>query len=109
MAKKKAAKHDDSKLWAFLGVFLTVIGFIIVLLTQKDDDYAMYYGKVGLVLFLGWVIVGVCAMLPWIGILIYIVGTIGLLILWVMGLIGALSGEKKHLPLVTDFANKIDL
>jgi len=36
MAKKK--KNDDSKIWAFLGVFLTLIGFLIVYLTKKDDD-----------------------------------------------------------------------
>ena len=107
MAKKK--KHEDAKLWAFLGVFLTVIGFILVLLTHKDDDYAMYYAKHGLVLFLAWVIVGIGALLPFVGVLVYIVGTIALIIFWVMALIGSLSGEKKHVPLITEFAKKIDL
>ena len=44
MAKKEMKKEDEKKLYAFLGVFLTVIGFIIVLATKKDDKYAMHYG-----------------------------------------------------------------
>ena len=31
---------SDSKVFAFLGVFLTVIGFLIVLLVKKNDKYA---------------------------------------------------------------------
>ena len=60
------AKHDDAKLWAFLGVFLTVIGFLLVFLTRKQDKYAMFYAKQGLVLFIAWVIVGIVNSFVWV-------------------------------------------
>ena len=102
-------KSDDSKTWAFLGVFLTVIGFIIVLLTRKDDQYAMYYAKHGLILFIGWIVFSLLARIPVLGWVIYVVGGVALLILWVMAFIGALSGEKKRFLVLTDLAEKINL
>jgi len=36
---------EEGKMFAFLGVFLTIIGFVIVLLAKKDNKYAMYYAK----------------------------------------------------------------
>ena len=107
MAKSK--KHKDSKSWAFLGVFLTLVGFLLVLLLRKDDEYAMYYGKLGLVLFLGWVILAVIAVVPIIGWIINVLGSIVLLILWIVAWIAALSGEKKRLPVLSDLADKINL
>ncbi len=107
MAKKKPKGGD--KLFAFLGVFLTVIGFILVLLAKKEDKYAMYYAKLGLVIFLGWVAVWVVGMIPFIGYVVKIFGGIALLVLWVMALIGSLSREEKHIPLMSEFAKKIDL
>ncbi len=108
MAVSKS-KNDDSKTWAFLGVFLTVIGFIIVLLTRKEDEYAMYYAKHGLILFVGWVLFSLLGRIPVVGWYFYIVGGIALLILWVMAFIGALSGEKKRFLVLTDLAEKINL
>lgn len=105
---KKSSKEDDSKLFAFLAVLLSVIGFVIAYATKKDNKYVMYYAKQSLVLFIGWVILWVVTMvigfIPFVGMLIYYVGHIGLLILWVMGIIYSLSGEMKEIPIVGSFA-----
>ena len=106
---KKSKKHEDGKIWAFLGVFLTLLGFILVLLARKDDKYAMYYAKHGLVLFVAWIVVSLLGIIPVIGWVVYLVGGILLLVLWVMAFIAALSGEKKRLPLITEFAEKIHI
>ena len=58
-AKVKVKDDSDSKLFAFLGVLLTVIGYIIVMVARKEDKYAMYYAKQGLILFIAWVIVAI--------------------------------------------------
>jgi len=120
MAKKKKGADDD-KVFAFLGVFLTVIGFLIVMLTKKDSKYAMYYGKQGLVLFISWIVAwiaglvvgaifGMIPILGWIfSILIGLVIWGGFLILWVIGLIYSLSGEMKPIPIVGQFADKINI
>jgi len=116
MAKKKAVAHkssskdvEEGKIFAFLGVFLTIIGFIIVLLTKKDNKYAMFYAKQGLVLTIAWVILVIIAIIPILGWIIYAIGSIVMLILWVIGWIYALSGEEKHIPLIGKFADKFNI
>ena len=106
-------KNDDSKLFAFLGVFLMVIGFIIVYATQKKDRYAMYYAKQGLILFflwiIGWIITWVLAFIPVLGWIARALVGIFILVLWVIGLIYSLSGEEKEIPVVGGFAKLIKL
>ena len=47
------AKSDgNSKIFAFLAIFLGIIGFLIVLIAKKDDAYAMFYAKQSLILFI---------------------------------------------------------
>jgi len=111
MAKKVEKKQDDQKLFAFLGVFLTVIGFVIALAVKKDDKYVMYYGKQGLVLFFAWIIAWVAAMIfVWIPFLGWIVMTglyLGILLLWIIGILYSLSGEMKPIPLIGHYADMI--
>jgi len=119
MAKKKSSADDD-KIFAFLGVFLTILGFIIVILTKKDSRYAMYYAKQGLVLGVAGIIIGIAlAILGTILVFIPIIGPIlillvsgalwiGLLVLWLIGWINALSGQMKPMPVLQTFADKIN-
>lgn len=110
---KKEPKQDDSKLFAFLAVLLSVVGFIIAYSMKKDNKYVMFYAKQSLVLFIGWIVLWIVGMvlgfIPFLGIMVHWILSLGLLVLWVMGLIYSLSGEMKHIPLVGDFAKKIDL
>lgn len=110
---KKEPKQDDSKLFAFLAVLLSVVGFIIAYSMKKDNKYVMFYAKQSLVLFIGWIVLWIVGMIlgsiPFLGIMVHWILSLALLVLWVMGLIYSLSGEMKHIPLVGDFAKKIDL
>ncbi len=119
MAKKVAAKPavksagaDDDKVFAFLGVFLTVIGFIIVLLAKKDSKYAMYYAKQGLVLFIAWMIawvIGFLTMFILIGFIVMPILYVIVFILWIIGIVYSLSGEMKPIPVIGKYAEKINL
>jgi uncharacterized membrane protein len=112
-AKSSSKEIEDGKIFAFLGVFLTIIGFIIVLLAKKDNKYAMFYAKQGLVLFIAYVIVAVAgwilAFIPIIGWLIMMAAWIILLVLWVIGWVNALSGKEKEIPLIGQFADKFNI
>lgn len=112
MAKKIAktvTKGDDSKLFAFLGVFLTIIGFIVVYATKKDDQYAMHYAKQGLVLGIAWIIAVIIGMVPFIGWILAPIILIIMLVLWVLGMIYSLSGEMKTIPIVGKYAERFNL
>ena len=97
MPKKKSVtkKEDDSKLFAFLATFLSVVGFIIALATKKDNKYVMFYAKQSLIIFIIYVIAAVVVIVPIIGWLlspiIYVLGVI----LWIISWIYSLSGKTK--------------
>lgn len=99
----------DSKLYAFLGIFLTVIGFIIVYALQKKDKYAMFYAKQGLIIFIIGVIAAIVSIIPLIGWIISAIAGILLLILWIIGLIYSLSGEEKEIPIIGAYTKMIKL
>jgi len=111
MANKKEV--EDGKIFAFLSIFLTIVGFLIVLLTKKDNKYAMYYAKQGLVLFIAYIAVGIVIMvigwIPIIGWLITAALWIFMLVLWIMGIIYSLSGEEKDIPIIGELAKKINI
>src|SRR3989344_7668755 len=100
---------EEGKAWAFIGILLGFLGFILVLLAKKDNRYAMHYAKQGLVLSIAYVILWVVGMIPILGWIVYIVGSIALLVLWIIGLVYSLSGEEKIIPVVGSFAEKINL
>lgn len=111
MVKKK--EIEDGKLFAFLGIFLTIVGFLIALITKKDNKYVMHYAKQGLVLFIAYIAVGIVIMIigwvPIIGWLITGALWIFMLVLWIIGMIYSLSGEEKDIPIIGELAKKIKL
>jgi len=111
IAEKHDPKDDESKGFAFLGIFLTVIGFLIVFLTRNKDRYAMFYAKQGLVLFIGFMIASavhwVFAWIPIVGWIVYTATWVIVLVLWVQGLFYSLSGKEKNIFLIGELARKI--
>lgn len=98
---------SDSKIWAFLAVLLTVIGFILALLLKKDDRYVMYYGKQGLVLFIGFIIAWGVGIVPIIGDLVSKILQVVVIILWIIAMVFSLSGKLKPTPLIGELGEKI--
>ncbi|MDP1695387.1 MAG: hypothetical protein Q8L29_00535 [archaeon] len=109
--KEPVKKTDDSKLFAFLAVLLTIIGFVIAYALKKDNEYVMYYGKQGLILFIASLIVWVFVetIVPFIGLVLSPILWVAWVILWVIGIIYSLSGEMKPIPVIGQFADKIKL
>lgn len=85
---------------AYLGIL-----FFIPMVTNPKSDFAMFHANQGLLLLIAAVIVNVLgSMIPIIGwFIIWPLGSIFILILFIMGLINALNGHKKRLPLIGGF------
>lgn len=107
--EEEVKKTNDSKVFGFLAVFLTLIGFLIAILARKEDKYVVYYGKQGLVLFIAFVIAQVVGWIPVVGWIASPVLYILSLVLWIIGWVNALSGEMKPLPLLQSFADGIKI
>lgn len=101
--------NNDSKLFAFLATFFTIIGFIVALLVKRDDRYVMYYAKQGLVLFIFQLIIAFITSIAFFGKIFSVPLWIVFFVVWIWSWVNALSGEMKHTPLISHFAEKIDL
>ncbi len=115
MVKKQTKKDNsskvdsDSKLFAFLAAFLTIVGFVIALILKRDNKYVMFYAKQGLVLFIIQIVAWVVAMLPLIGWIASSLIWIIFIICWILAWVNALSGDMKDTWLIGEFAKKINL
>jgi|SRR3989338_1522614 len=112
-SSKKSSPQKEKELYAFLATFLSIIGFVIALVTKKDDKYVMFYAKQSLVLFIVFIGVGIARMIliwiPVIGVLINLILSLGLLVLWILSWVYALSGKEKDVPVIGDWARKFNL
>ena len=59
MEQTRKYKSNESITYAFLATFLSIVGFIIAIVTKRNDRYVMHYAKQSLVLFISWIIVAV--------------------------------------------------
>ncbi len=92
---------------------LCYLGILVVipLLTEaKHDSFVKFHIKQGLVLLIAGVIAGVVGMIPFLG--WFLLGPIlwmVCLILAIMGIVNAVGGHEKALPLIGQYANKIEI
>lgn len=109
-ATTRSGVSDEAKAWGFLGALLPIIGYLVILLTKKGGAYAEFYGKQGLVLGIAAIIVSVAgwilAVIPVIGAAVHWVLQAAILVLWIIGMINALSGSSKDLPLIGEYAGR---
>ncbi|NQU79634.1 DUF4870 domain-containing protein [Candidatus Woesearchaeota archaeon] len=110
---KKVSHQDDKKVFAFLGAFLPIIGFVIAMLANKKNKYVIFYAKQGLVLGIAcvflWIANIVLAFIPPIGWLLMTVAWVIWIVLWLTAWINALSGKEKVTPIIGQFADKFNI
>jgi len=74
--------------------YITLIGFIVAIVLNSNKKTKL--GAFHLRQVLGLFITGVLCIIPLLGLLV----AIGLLVFWIMGLISAIKGEMKPVPLL---------
>lgn len=82
--------------------YITIIGLIIafVMNNDKKNSFAAYHLRQSLGLGVTGLALSVINVIPILGWLISILGSVFLLILWIMGLISALNGKEKPVPVL---------
>jgi uncharacterized membrane protein len=112
---KKAPVNDDggSTLFAFLATFLSIVGFLIALAAKRDDKYVMFYARQSLVLFVvaiaAAIVDMILAVIPILGWIVGVALNVLVLILWILSWAYALSGKEKDVPIIGEWARKINL
>ncbi len=90
---------EKNKVMAVLAYIL----FFIPLLAAKESKFARFHTNQGLVLFLGGIIASVVAVIPVIGWIIAPIAGLVITVLAVIGIINALNGRAKELPVIGKF------
>ena len=88
---------------SYLGIL-----FLIPLLAKKDSPYSQFHAKQGIVLFLGWIAASVINVIPILGQIIFVIASLFFLVLFFIGVINALSGKAKELPLIGQLGHKFN-
>ena len=74
--------------------------FLVPLLAAKDDAFARFHANQGLVLFLVGIVLGIIGMIPFVGPIIAGIGGIVTFVFAILGIINAINGAMKPLPLI---------
>ncbi len=107
---KKDVKIDDKIIQEGAGwAAISYVGFlwIFTFIFKKNNEFAHYHAKQGLVLFAGEVIAFLFFAIPVIGWLFAYLGLIVFVILSIYGVFSALMGKLCKIPVVTDIAEKM--
>ena len=102
---------EEGKVWAIIG-YIGIL-FLVPLLAKKDNKFAMYHAKQGLVLFIAsiivWVVAFVLMFIPVLGWIINFILWILMFVLWLMGIINAATGKYSPLPIIGKYAEKLKI
>lgn len=106
-----ASGTDNGKSVAIVS-YITLIGWIIALIMHSSNKTRL--GAYHLRQMLGLMILGVAIsilrfplfFIPFLGWILGMALSVGLLVLWIMGLIAAANGEEKPTPIVGDLFQK---
>lgn len=96
----------DGKAYAILA-YLWIL-CLIPLILKKDNRFALFHAKQGLVIFLAEIIIGFVGVIPVLGWMILFFGTLLFGILSLVGIVQVLMGQYFKMPVIGDIAEKIN-
>lgn len=82
--------------------YLTVIGLVVafVLNNEKKDPFANYHIRQSLGLVLTSIALSLINVIPVLGWIVSLIGAFVLLYMWIMGLLNAVNGKEKSVPIL---------
>lgn len=94
------------------GKFFAIISYvcflcIITLILKKDNKFALYHAKQGLVLFVMEVVAFILSIIPFLGWLIGIFGYALFLLVSLWGIMQAALGVNSRIPIVTNISERV--
>ena len=105
---------EEGKIWAFFAYWGLL--FLLPLLGKKDNKFALFHGKQGMVLCIAIVAVlivfTILSLIPYVGVLFMIVEWLAVIVLGVfaiIGMINAITGKYWKMPILGDMAEKINI
>jgi len=107
--KKSEKFKQNEKLCGILTYFLAGIIWYFVDEEMKKSKFVKFHVKQALILLIANIIISVAgSIIPFIGWFIILpLGSLFILILWIIGIISAINGKEKELPIIGKYAEKV--
>ena len=99
--ENEVTKDTQDKTIAIVA-YLTVIGLVVALVlnNEKKDLFAKYHIRQSLGLVLTSIALSLIIVIPLLGWIVSIIGAFVLLYMWVMGLLNAINGRERPVPIL---------
>jgi uncharacterized membrane protein len=108
--KPDAKEIEEGKVYAAIG-YLWIL-FLIPLLAAKDNKFAQFHAKQGMLLFIVSIVVAILSavllFIPCLGWAIASILCLGWLVLAIIGIVKALQGEYWKMPVLGDWAQQLN-
>jgi uncharacterized membrane protein len=94
-----------------MAVFSYFVFFLPLLTEAKDDSFVKFHVKQGTVLFITVLVTGVVgnviSKIPFFGNYLFWVINLGLIVIWIIGILNALNGKEEPLPIIGKYAEML--
>ncbi|MFN8355823.1 MAG: hypothetical protein U0Y10_15305 [Spirosomataceae bacterium] len=102
------APSDNGKTVAIIS-YLTLVGLIIAFVLYSSNKTALgaFHLRQTLLLYISGIVIAFVNIIPILGQIVWFVSIIALFIFWLMGLISALNGEMKPIPVIGEKAQEL--
>ncbi len=101
---------EENKKNTGMAVVAYLIFFIPLMTDAKNDPFVKYHVRQGIVLLISAIIAWlIIQTLPVVGLIIAPLLNIAIIVLLIIGIINAVKGEEKPLPLIGQFADKVKI
>lgn len=105
--KQQDQEVQEGKIFAvmaYLGILC-----LLPLLLKKENKFALFHGKQGLVIFIGEIAAMILSIIPFLGWMISFLAFLFFGIISLVGIVQALMGNFFKMPVISNFAEKISL
>lgn len=102
-AELEDAVRNEGKNTAMIA-YLTFIGLIIafVMNNENKNEFATYHIRQSLGLVCVGIVIGIVGMIPILGWIVSILGSLALIYLWIVGIMNAINQKKQPVPWIGD-------
>ena len=109
----KGPGSDDTLLWSLIAWVLGIIGALVAYLAGPKDPRVMHWVRLSIAFFLvdiiAYVVATVAGLIPFIGFVISLLIWIGVIVVYIVGIIKIVQREEWKPPLLWDLAEKIPI
>lgn len=97
------ATEGDTSVKVVSAIGYLGILFLVPFLVHPKNEYAVFHANQGLMLFIALIAVNMLWVIPILGAILVPLGSIGVFVFFVIGVINALNGKMRRLPLIGNF------